>query len=81
MGIRLTKWFSHHILPLEARLISNFNSSGVHVNRVSAPPQLNEAVWDGRNFRNDNVGTGVYFIIGSDVIGKTFRDKLIVMRR
>ena len=58
-----------------------YSFDGVLVNRVVAGHQENEAEWDGRNFKDDYVGTGVYFIIGADVAGQTFRDKLIVMRR
>lgn len=58
-----------------------YSFDGVHVNTVTAKHDEVEAEWDGRNFRDAYVGSGVYFIIGTDGAGQKFRDKLIVMRR
>ncbi len=38
-------------------------------------------IWDGRNFKNEFVASGVYFFTGRDKGGRPFRDKMVVIRR
>ncbi len=39
------------------------------------------AVWNGRNFRGEFVGSGVYFFTGVDRNGSIFKEKMVVIRR
>ena len=39
------------------------------------------AIWNGRNFKDEFVGSGIYFITGTDSSGKEFRDKMVIVRR
>ncbi|MFC1561154.1 two-component regulator propeller domain-containing protein [Candidatus Latescibacterota bacterium] len=39
------------------------------------------AVWNGRNFKSDFVGSGIYFFTGIDKNGLEFREKIVVIRR
>lgn len=39
------------------------------------------AVWNGRNFKNEYVASGVYFFTGEDLNDRPFRDKMVVIRR
>jgi len=39
------------------------------------------AVWNGRNFQGGYVGSGVYFFTGIDAGGRSYRDKMVVIRR
>lgn len=60
-----------------------YTFNGELVNELPAQP-LNggaSAVWDGRNFDGGYVGSGVYFFSGVDEKGRTFRDKMAVIRR
>ncbi|MFC1539343.1 hypothetical protein ACFL6H_07960 [Candidatus Latescibacterota bacterium] len=38
-------------------------------------------VWNGRNFRDEYVGSGVYFFTGVDRNGSMFKEKMVVIRR
>ncbi len=37
--------------------------------------------WNGRNFKNEYVGSGIYFFTGVDKNGREFREKMVVIRR
>jgi hypothetical protein len=39
------------------------------------------AFWNGRNFRDEAVGSGLYFYTGTNADGRQFRDKMVVIRR
>jgi len=39
------------------------------------------ASWDGTNFEGKYVGSGVYFFTGVDSHGRSFKDKMVVIRR
>jgi ligand-binding sensor domain-containing protein len=62
-----------------------YNFSGDLVNEImpSVTDENGEgrAVWNGRNFKDEFVGSGVYFISGTDNSGNEFRDKMVVVRR
>jgi len=40
-----------------------------------------EASWDGRNFKGEYVGSGIYYFSGTDNGGGLFKEKLAVIRR
>ena len=38
-------------------------------------------IWSGKNFKDEYVGSGVYFFTGTNNRGREFRDKMVVIRR
>lgn len=62
-----------------------YTFDGVLVNEIEAKYTSGKgvpyAVWNGRNFKNEYVASGVYFITGEDQNGRSFRDKMVIIRR
>jgi hypothetical protein len=71
-------------LKLESRL-RIYTFDGVLVNDLEVKDTSSEGVsyviWNGRNFKNEYVGSGVYFFTGEDPKSGSFRDKLAIVRR
>ncbi|MFC1651161.1 two-component regulator propeller domain-containing protein [Candidatus Latescibacterota bacterium] len=59
-----------------------YNFTGELVNELNASDNGGStAVWNGRNFRDEYVGSGVFFFTGVDKNGKMFKEKMVVIRR
>jgi hypothetical protein len=62
-----------------------FNFNGVQVNQLDVKDTNEKGIsfarWNGRNFKNEYVASGVYFFIGVDKDGKQFRDKMVLIKR
>jgi len=62
-----------------------YNFTGDLVNEL-IPDEIDEhgasmVEWNGRNFKDEFVGSGVYFFTGVDKNGHGFREKMVVIRR
>lgn len=62
-----------------------FTFSGARVAELPVTETSSKGIsyttWNGRNFKNEPVASGVYFIVGEDKSGRVFRDKMVVIRR
>ncbi len=62
-----------------------YNFTGEFVNELIAGETGEKggttAVWNGRNFKDEFVGSGIYFFVGIDKNGSEFREKMVVIRR
>jgi ligand-binding sensor domain-containing protein len=68
-----------------ANKVRIYTFNGVMVNELEAKETSAKGVpyvkWDGRNFKNEYVASGVYFFAGEDQNGRPFRDKMVIIRR
>ncbi|MBN1294405.1 MAG: hypothetical protein JXB48_21390 [Candidatus Latescibacteria bacterium] len=69
--------------PISVVKIYNFNGDLVNelVSGETEPAGGASAVWNGWNFNLKTVGSGVYFFTGTDINGRQFKDKMVVIRR
>jgi hypothetical protein len=62
-----------------------FTFSGVLVNELEVKDVSSKGIpyvtWNGRNFKNEPVASGIYFIAGKDKSASPFRDKMVIIRR
>jgi|GEM_PF-4164811 ligand-binding sensor domain-containing protein len=59
-----------------------YTFTGELVNELDSPENgASTAVWNGRNFRDEFVASGVYFFTGVDKNGSMFKEKMVVIRR
>jgi streptogramin lyase len=66
------------------KLLSIYTFNGelvIELTPEGSPSGGYEAVWDGRNYRGETVGTGIFFFTGEDLLGHPFRKKMAVVRR
>lgn len=63
--------------------IFTFNGTPIHELQVTdiSSNGISRVTWDGRNYKNEFVASGVYFFTGEDTSGLRFRDKMVVIRR
>lgn len=65
--------------------IQIYSFTGDLVNELAADKDsMNGGVsvtWDGRNYKGNYVGSGIYFFTGIDSHGHKFKDKMVVIRR
>lgn len=62
-----------------------FTFGGVKVTELKVSDTSSKGIsyttWNGRNYKNEPVASGVYFFTGEDKSGRAFRDKMAVIRR
>ena len=65
--------------------VSIYTFGGELVNGLTADTTSStgeaSVVWNGRNFKDETVASGVYFYVGTDSKGRQFKDKMAVIRR
>jgi len=62
-----------------------YTFNGVRVNQLEVADTDEKGIsytrWNGRNFKNEYVASGVYFLTGVDKNGNQFRDKMVLIKK